>query len=186
MSKNPFILNTHDLPRRPGEMKEFELDIPAPVRIGLPLIAVPEGDAIELDIRLESVAEGVLVTADLYTVAVGECIRCLDEVEEVVDRQIRELYRYEATDGRGRKVADDDLENDEDLFLEGDDLNLELPVIDAIILNLPSNPLCDPECEGLCPDCGQKWADLPEDHVHEVADPRWAGLQGIDLGSSEK
>lgn len=187
MAHNPFIINTHDLPRRAGEMKELELDIEAAVPVGLPLIAVPEGDLIELDIRLESVTEGVLVTADVFAVAVGECIRCLDEVEVEIDQQIRELYRYETTDSRGRKVkADDDIDEDEDLFMDGDDINLELPVIDAIILNLPSNPLCDEECEGLCPDCGQKWAELPEDHAHEVADPRWALLDDLDLGESDK
>lgn len=187
MSASPFILNTHDLPRRAGEMKELQLDIPAPVAIGLPLIAVPEGDLLELDIRLESVTEGVLVTADLYTVAVGECIRCLDPVEVIIDKQIRELYRYEATNGRGQKVdKEDDLNDEEVLVMEGDDLNLELPIVDTVILNLPSNPLCDPDCEGLCQDCGEKWANLPEDHQHELADPRWAGLDGLDLGEKEK
>ncbi len=28
MSKNPFLFNTHDLPRRPGEMREYELTLP--------------------------------------------------------------------------------------------------------------------------------------------------------------
>ena len=72
---NPFLLNTHDLPRRAGEMKEYELDIQTTTRIGVPLIAVPEGDVIEVDVRLESVTEGVLLSADIYAVAVGECIR---------------------------------------------------------------------------------------------------------------
>jgi uncharacterized protein len=169
-------------------MKQYQLDVAAPVRIGLPLIAVETGEIVEIDATLESVSEGVLATAEIYAVATGECIRCLDPVEVVIDRQIRELYRYEPTDGRGRKAVEveDDLDNDEDFYLEGNDLNLELPVIDAIILNLPSNPLCDDDCQGLCPDCGEKWATLPEDHAHEVADPRWAGLSGLDLGESEK
>ena len=55
MTTNPFILNTHELPRRAGEMKEYELDIEAHVRIGVPLIGVSEGDVIEADVRLESV-----------------------------------------------------------------------------------------------------------------------------------
>ena len=62
MSKqvDSFQLNTYELPRRAGEMKEYELDIEAPSRIGVPLIGVPEGDVIEADIRVESVtATGV-------------------------------------------------------------------------------------------------------------------------------
>ena len=192
MSKpaNPFILNTHDLPRRAGEMKEYQLDIPAHVRIGVPLIAVPEGDLVELDIRLESVTEGVLASAEIYAIAHGECIRCLDPVEVVVDRKIQELYRYEPTNEKGRKKRRDDedvdLEGEEELQMEGDLMDLEIPVIDAIILTLPVNPLCSDECLGLCPDCGEKWENLPEGHAHEVIDARWSRLDGLDFGNSEK
>ena len=192
MSKNtnPFILNTHDLPRRAGEMKEYQLDIPAHARIGVPLIAVPEGDLVELDVRLESVTEGVLASADIYAVAHGECIRCLDPVEVVIDRKIQELYRYEPTNEKGRKKRRDDedvdLNGEEELQMEGDLMDLEIPVIDAIILTLPVNPLCSEDCLGLCPDCGEKWENLPEGHAHEVIDARWSGLDGLDFGNSEK
>ena len=192
MSKtaNPFILKTHDLPCRAGEMKEYQLDIPAHVRIGVPLIAVPEGDLVELDLRLESVTEGVLASADIYAIAHGECIRCLDPVEVVIDRKIQELYRYEPTNEKGRKKRRDDedvdLEGEEELQMEGDLMDLEIPIIDAIILTLPVNPLCSDECLGLCPDCGEKWENLPEGHAHEVIDARWSGLDGLDFGNSEK
>ena len=189
-SANPFILNTHDLPRRAGEMKEYQLDIPAHARIGVPLIAVPEGDLVELDIRLESVTEGVLASADIYAIAHGECIRCLDPVEVAIDRKIQELYRYEPTNEKGRKKRRDDedvdLEGIEELQMEGDLMDLEIPIIDAIILTLPVNPLCSDECLGLCPDCGEKWESLPEGHAHEVIDARWSGLDGLDFGNSEK
>jgi len=183
-----FRLNTHELPRRAGEMREYQLDIPAPFRVGVPLIAVPEGDLIELDIRCESVTEGVLVTAELYTVALGECIRCLDPVEITVDRTVQELYRYEPTDDKGKKSRKkteevDDLDEDDLLYMEGEVANLELPILDAIILSLPVNPLCDEDCMGLCPRCGEKWESLPEDHAHDEVDARWAGLAGLDLGS---
>ncbi len=192
MSKKntPFILNTYELPRRAGELKEYELDIEAPTRIGVPLIAVPEGDVIEADIRLESVTEGVLLSAEIYAVAIGECIRCLESVEVVIDRKIQELYRYEPTNEKGRKKRRDDedidLDIDDELQMQGDLMNLEIPIIDAIILTLPVNPLCSEECLGLCPDCGEKWASLPEDHAHEVIDARWSGLENLDFGNPEK
>lgn len=185
-----FTLNTHELPRRAGEMKEYQLDIDAPARIGVPLIAVPEGDLIELDVRCESVTEGILVTAEIFAIAIGECIRCLDPVKLEVERTIQELYRYEPTDDRGRKSRkseeeDVDLDEDEVLFVEGEQVDLEIPVLDAIILSLPVNPLCDEDCLGLCPDCGEKWEELPEDHQHDVIDARWTALGGLDLGSGE-
>jgi len=71
--------------------------------------------------------------------------------------------------------------------MDGDIIDLDGPVRDAIILNLPINPLCDQDCAGLCQDCGQKWADLPAEHDHGATDIRWAGLESLkdklgDLG----
>lgn len=181
-------------------MREYQLDIDAPFRVGVPLIAVPEGDLIELDVRCESVTEGVLITADIFAVAMGECIRCLDPVELKIDRKIQELYRYQPTDEKGKRVhqggksrtsnrKDEEVEGDLDevdvLYIEGEQANLEIPILDAIILSLPVNPLCDEECLGLCPDCGEKWENLPEDHSHGAVDTRWAGLENLDLGSAD-
>jgi 1-deoxy-D-xylulose-5-phosphate synthase len=47
-------------------------------------------------------------------------------------------------------------------------------------------PLCSEDCLGLCPDCGQKWADLPDEHQHEAIDARWAGLAGLDFKKSDE
>jgi uncharacterized protein len=191
MSKAPdsFKLNTYELPRRAGEMKEYELDIVVKENFGVELISVPAGEVIEIDARLESVTEGVLLSADVYAVAQGECIRCLDPVEIVIERKIQELYNYEPTNERGKKkrksstedLTSEDLDVADVLMMDGDILDLETPVRDAIVLSLPSNPLCSQDCLGLCPECGGKWADLPEDHAHEVIDARWASLGGLTL-----
>ena len=169
---NSFLLNTHDLPRRAGEMKEYELDIQLDSPIGIDVIAVPVG-ILELDLRLESVAEGVLATGEFDVVAKGECIRCLDPIELELSRNFQELYAYTPNSD-----DPDELEEDQ-LLMEGEVLNLEGPVRDAIVLALPINPVCDENCQGLCPECGVKWADLPDDHAHEVVDARWAQLQGL-------
>ena len=191
MSKAPdsFKLNTYELPRRAGEMKEYELDIVVKENFGVELISVLAGEVIEIDARLESVTEGVLLSADVYAVAQGECIRCLDPVEIVIERKIQELYNYEPTNERGKKkrksstedLTSEDLDVADVLMMDGDILDLETPVRDAIVLSLPSNPLCSQDCLGLCPECGGKWADLPEDHAHEVIDARWASLGGLTL-----
>jgi uncharacterized protein len=169
---NPFLLNTHDLPRRAGEMKEYELDIQLDSPIGIDVIAVPVG-ILELDLRLESVAEGILATGEFDVVAKGECIRCLDPIELELSRNFQELYAYAPNSD-----DPDELEEDQ-LLMDGEVMNLELPIRDAIVLALPINPVCDEECQGLCPECGVKWAELPGDHAHEVVDARWAQLQGL-------
>jgi uncharacterized protein len=194
MTSNIFEFNTHELPRRAGEMKEYQLDLILPDPIGVPLISIPAGDTLEVDIRLESVTEGVLLSAEIFGIAKGDCIRCLDPVEVTVDKKIQELYRYEPTaDSRSKKKSksrgkdeDVDLESDDELWMDGNIINLEVPILDAVILELPANPLCDPDCEGLCPDCGEKWAKLPPEHLHEAVDARWAGLAGLDFQKSDE
>ena len=191
-----FQFNTHELPRRAGEMKEYQLDLEILEPVGVPLVAVPAGDVIEVDMRLESVAEGILLSADLYAIAKGECIRCLDPVEITVERKIQELYRYEPTNEKGGKRkkhssrtdnSDEiDLDAVDELWLDGNEMNLEIPIRDAVVLDLPVNPLCSDECLGLCPNCGEKWEKLPEGHAHEVIDARWAGLAGLDFKNSDE
>ena len=181
-----FQLNTFELPRRAGEMKEYELDIVVKEKFGVELIAVPAGDFIEVDARLESVTEGILLSADVYAVAKGECIRCLDPVEIVIDRKIQELYNYEPTNERGKRKKKqeeslEDLDIEDELMMDGEIMDLETPIRDAIVLSLPINPVCSEDCLGLCPECGGKWADLPEDHAHQAIDARWASLQGLTL-----
>ena len=191
MSKvwDSFKLNTFELPRRAGEMKEYELDIVVKENFGVALISVPIGEIIEVDARLESVTEGVLLSADVYAVAKGECIRCLDPVEIVIERKIQELYTYQPTNERGKKrksskedLTADDLEVANEFMMEGEILDMEIPIRDALVLSLPVNPLCSQDCLGLCPECGVKWSELPQDHAHDVIDARWASLDGLNLG----
>jgi len=179
-----FKLNTFELPRRAGEMKEYELDIELLEKVGVELIAVPAGEIIEVDLRLESVAEGILLSADIYAVAKGECIRCLDPVEVVIEKRVQELYLYEQkVERKKRTPVVEDLDIEDELLMHGDLMDLETPIRDAIVLALPNNPLCSGSCEGLCPGCGGKWADLESQHAHETIDVRWAGL--AELGSDE-
>lgn len=192
--QTPFLIDTRDLIRRPGEMRESTVEIVTPYPIGIEVIGIPAGAELFIDLRLESVIEGVLATATIEVTAVGECARCLDPVSEDLDLYIQELYLYDDDDrGTGGKKAkkaakhreeDEEMEADEALYkLDGELLDLEPPFLDAVVLALPFAPLCEPECLGLCVDCGLPWRNLPEGHAHEVIDPRWAELKNrLDLG----
>jgi len=194
MAKSPFIYNTHDLPRRPGEMREVRLVIDLHEPLGFEVMAIAQDEPIDIEMKLESVAEGVLVTANVLSEAVGECGRCLDEVVFDIDENFVELFEYAEDPRQARKKEKkksqrakdaeeaEKLDDEDELRqMDGDEIDLEGPIRDAIILNLPINPLCSPDCLGLCPDCGEKWEDLPEDHAHEVIDAHWAGLAGLKL-----
>lgn len=187
-----FRFNSHDLPRRAGEMREYSLVIPTPARIGIDVIAVPAGEEIHLDMRLESVTQGVLVSGQIVAMADGQCVRCLESMQFKVVGDFQELYRYEPekphTKAARRRIREeeDDLDFAEELMMEGEIVDLAAPIRDAIVLSLPINPLCKVDCRGLCPDCGVKWNNLPVDHLHELVDQRWSGLIGLRPGLSEE
>ena len=168
--RKPLVLDTRELGRRPGSMRRLRFAAPAPVGLGLDLIGVPAGAELDLDLRLEAVMEGVLVSGSVEAPLVGECGRCLDPVEQTLEVSVQQLYSYDDADVE----ADED---DDTGRLEGDLIDFEPAVRDAVVLALPLSPLCSDDCAGLCPDCGARWDELPEDHTHDQIDPRWAGLQ---------
>jgi len=169
----PLVLDTRDLPRSPGAMRVVERVVPAPADLGLELIRVPDGADLALTLRMESVTEGVLVSARAQARLTGECGRCLREIDDTLDATFQELYAYE------HSTTEETTEEDEVGRMQGDLIDLEPELRDAIVLALPNHPLCREDCPGLCPECGVHWDDLPEDHQHEQIDSRWAALHRL-------
>jgi uncharacterized protein len=170
-------------------MKKASRTVPAPKDLRVEMIGVPEGADIQLDLRLESVMEGVLVTGTARAPLTGECVRCLEPVESEIEAGFQEMYSYPDADDRtgGHRAAEagDDAEEEDTLFLEGDLLTLEPVLRDAVVLELPPQPVCREDCPGLCPQCGERLADDP-DHHHEVVDIRWAALQEFTTSGDDQ
>ncbi|HEY7226121.1 MAG TPA: YceD family protein [Micromonosporaceae bacterium] len=166
----PFVLDTRDLPRTPGAMRVVDRMVPAQADLGLELVRVPEGEPISLHVRLESVSEGVLVSARAHAAVRGECGRCLREIDDTLDVEFQQLYAYE------HSTTEQTTDEDEVGRVHGDLIDLEPDVRDAVVLALPMNPTCRPECPGLCAGCGVPWDELPAGHSHDQTDPRWAAL----------
>ena len=165
----PLVLDTRELGRRPGSQREVSRSVPAPADLGIEVLHVPEGSPVDLDLRLEAVMEGVLVTGTARAALEGECVRCLGPIDDEIEVDLQELYVYDDRD------TDPD-EDDEVSTLQDDLLDLEPLLRDAVVLALPFQPLCQPDCPGLCVECGARLADDP-DHGHEApVDPRWAAL----------
>ena len=168
---SPWVIDTRTLGRRPGTMRTLRIAVPLETPMGLDVVAVPAGAEVDLDLRLESVAEGVLVSGTAAATAVGQCSRCLVDLTEPVIARIRELYAY--PDSTTAATTDDD----EIARLVDDLVDLEPLVRDEVVLALPWAPLCRPDCPGLCATCGERFDDLEPGHSHEILDPRWAALR---------
>jgi uncharacterized protein len=170
--RSGLVLDTHELGRRAGAMKVVQTSVEAPADLGIGVIGVPLGSPIELDLRLESVVEGVLVSGSATVEVRGECVRCLGEVSDELEVAIQELYVYPGVE------PDDDLAS----RLEGDLIDLEPLLRDDVVLDLPFQPLCRDDCSGLCVECGANLNDDPG-HRHEARlDSRWDALRGIEGG----
>jgi len=179
--RNPLVLDTRALGRRAGSMSRVSRTVPAPAELGTMGLTVPEGSDVALDLRLESVIEGVLVSGSARVRVEGECSRCLDPVTDEVTVDVSELYVYPETDARGRVVrpaAGDTDTVDDEPTVEDDLIDLVPTLRDAVVLELPIAPVCRESCPGLCPQCGYRLADDPEHH-HDQVDARWAALAGM-------
>jgi uncharacterized protein len=86
---------------------------------------------------------------------------------------IQELYAYE------HSTTDETTDEDEVGRVQGDLIDLEPALRDAVVLALPTNPVCRDDCPGLCPECGTPRDELPADHSHESVDPRWVALSNL-------
>jgi len=184
--RQPLVLDTRELGRRPGSMRRVRRTVSAPSDLGQVMAVVAAGSDLVFDLRLESVMEGVLVTGAVGATMTGECGRCLDPVSSGLTVGIQELYTYpesgapggsprsKATTSQGQPIYDDELPSVVD-----DLIDLEEALRDALVLELPMSPLCRDDCPGLCVECGERLAELPQNHSHDAVDPRWAAL--IDL-----
>ena len=172
----PLVLDTRELGRRPGSQRTMTFSAPAPADLGIEVLSVPEGSPIEFDIRLEAVMEGVLITGTAQAGLEGECARCLEDISDEMVADFQELFVYEESDA----------EEDEALRMEGDLLDLEPLLRDAVVLSLPFQPLCREDCPGLCTECGARLADDPDHQHNEAIDPRWASLQGLAEQTEEQ
>ncbi|MFE0423163.1 YceD family protein [Streptomyces sp. NPDC058953] len=176
------MFDTHELGRRPGALQRLSRSVSAPKDLGIEgVVGVPEGAPVELELRLESVMEGVLVTGTARASAEGECVRCLESLRLDVAADFQEMFTYpdNAVRSRGRAAEPDDDAEDEDITLLEDGLfDLEPVLRDAVVLALPMQPVCREDCAGLCAQCGIRLNDDP-DHHHDAVDIRWAALQGL-------
>ncbi|HEX4791006.1 MAG TPA: DUF177 domain-containing protein [Actinospica sp.] len=175
-ARSPYVFDVREFGRRPGAMRRFDRDLPAESLISgegssLDGLYSAEGAELLLDLRLESVVEGVLATGRVSGSLVAECVRCLDPIEVELDADFQELFYYDLED-----LTPGELE--EAVSVVEDLVDVEPLVRDAVVLDLPLQPLCEPDCPGLCPQCGASFAEDPE-HAHETVDPRWAALSAL-------
>lgn len=168
----PFVVDVRALIGKPGAYQRLSLTEPAGDGIGTATVTVAPEQPVTVDVMLESVREGILVTGRARSVGQAECSRCLDPVEIDLDAELQDLYAWTADE------AEVDELGERGPHLTGELLDLRPAVRDDLMLEMPIAPLCSADCPGLCAQCGAKLAENPQ-HAHETTDPRWAALSAL-------
>jgi uncharacterized protein len=124
---------------------------------------------VDVDLGVENVVEGVVVSGKVRAIAEGECRRCLEPVSETIDLSVREIFEQHPTDGETWPIVDDHLD-------------LEPMIRESVLLALPLAPLCREDCLGPQPDRFPTTGpdDRPDD-TEPTVDPRWAALSDLKL-----
>jgi uncharacterized protein len=178
--RSPLVFDARTLGRQPGSARSESRIAPAPADLRVALAYVPVGSDVKLDVLLEAMSDGVLATVEATAPVAGECARCLEPVTSSASVFFRELYEF------GEDPSDRESDDGDRRFLDGDLLDLEPALRDAMVLALPLAPLCSGECEGLCPECGVRLTEAGPSHDHgDGADPRWARLRELNMGDQQ-
>jgi uncharacterized protein len=161
----PFVLGISTERRSPGVQRRVQV-AGTVTGLGTTAAVVPEGATVAADVVVEAMTDGrITVTGTITSPFEGECRRCLEQVEGEVVVVVQEVFeRHPAVDA-------------ETYPLDGDQLDLEPMVRDAVLLALPLAPLCSDGCAGPAPDVHP----VVTDDVPAAAtdDPRWAALREL-------
>ena len=160
-------MNVADLLRRPGTTREVHLEVPVP---GLenPSSRVDPDDPLTIDLRLESLSAAIVASGHVRGRWRALCSRCLQPLDAEFALSLREVF-------------EEDPIEEETYPLEHEEIDLEQPLRDLIVPELPIVPLCAEDCAGLCPTCGADLNDAPCNCGSESRDPRWDALRALTI-----
>jgi uncharacterized protein len=108
----------------------------------------------------------------------GHCSRCLKSYSFPLEKEFDFVLAPDARSTKSKELNQDELGLS---FYSGEEINLAPLIREQVLLALPTRPLCDEDCRGLCPECGK---DLNEDLCRcssAQGDPRMAIFRDMKL-----
>lgn len=153
-----------------------DYDVVAPMRDLVPE-EVTDATPLRGHVHLLRTDRGILVEGQLRGNVVVPCSRCLADVTAPVTVQVEDIFQPTVDVVRGTFIQVD--EDDTALLInEQHILDLSEVLRQSLLLAVPMQPLCRPDCAGLCPTCGQDLNEGACECDSAGTDLRWA-----DLGS---
>jgi uncharacterized protein len=147
-----------------GSSREFLFDYPH-----LHLQPDLELDDLSGNAQITRTPQGLLVETKMRATSPAVCGRCLNEFAQPLNIDFTELYAFS-----GSILSETDLKMPED-----GKIDLAPLVREYMLLDIPINPLCTPECKGFCSICGESLTENPHNHGEVSIDPRLAVLKEL-------
>ncbi len=166
-------VNVKELRDSPGSSETVRRTADAPEGFGTPLVGIEEHSELDVELRFDSVHEGVLASGTAAGLVQGQCGRCLDAISFPLTVDVTQLFAWPENVQEAAEDEDETRAVDSDLTV-----NLEPVLRDLMVSALPFAPVCRDDCPGLCSQCGFRMEEDLE-HEHEQLDPRWAELAGL-------
>ena len=126
---------------------------------------LPENDTfapdtpVTYELQVRSAAGSILVTGRVQGKVSAVCGRCLEPVKLEICAENIELY-YAKSD------------------ITGEELDITADIRDELLIELPMNPLCSDDCQGLCPVCGNN-RNLEKCQCSRQGNLAWSALDAI-------
>lgn len=147
-----------------GYSRDFSFDIPQ-IRLS-PDLSLTN---LKGSCRVTRTPQGLLLQAGLEAEVSAECVRCLSEFNQSLSAEFTELYAFSK-----RHMTDSGLLLPEDYHIDLAPLASEF-----LFLSMPISPLCNPDCKGLCPICGENRNQVTCQHDDAAGDERLLVLKDL-------
>jgi uncharacterized protein len=126
-------------------------------------------------VRVTRTAQGLLLQVKMTAKVLVECGRCLENFYQPLQTEFTELYAFTPN-----SLTESGL-----LVPENGKIDLEPLIREEMFLAIPISLVCRPDCQGLCPVCGENLNHNQCGHTQEVIDTRLEALKILlDRGES--
>jgi len=180
---DPLVFNVAGLMAEPmGTVREYEIP-PTTIRLD---DDTATAQPVEGRMRLTRTNRGLVVDARVTTALAGECARCLRPVVSPVKARVDEEVLPAIDLATGAPVRLEEGEDPETARLTDHwELDMRTLLAAAISLQEPIAPLCEPDCPGLCPECGVRM-EAGHGHGEDPIDPRLEALRAFRVDADDE
>jgi uncharacterized protein len=176
------FFDIQDLALHPVDFKEElqpgALDLGGDIQQRAPLKTAGRAELVEEHHGKHQIIKDIRLRGELATLLELICARCLEPVEQDVERTFELLYRPVGVDAGRDELSVTDAEA-EIGYYQGQGILLEDVLREQVLLALPLKITCREDCKGLCPQCGANLNQQQCSCVTTLPDPRWSALEEI-------